>query len=227
MINKTLHIRRQASFSEPSYWEDFSYETDDENDTVATALFSLPVEWEHSCLQKKCGACAMVIDGRPRLACDTLLSGLHKDVITIEPLRKFPVVRDLLVDRSIMRKNLTELSAWLSEDATEKNDGMAYEASKCLQCGLCLEVCPNFYTGGSFYGMAAMSPMARLLQKSDDADRKRLTREYLKGVYQGCGKSLACRDVCPAGMDIEQLLVKSNKITLWRRLLCDRRDACN
>ena len=57
------------------------------------------IAWECSCLQKKCGACAMRINGVPRLACDTKIGDLKSKTVTLEPLKKFPVVRDLIVDR--------------------------------------------------------------------------------------------------------------------------------
>ena len=176
-----------------------------------------PLAWEHSCLQKKCGACAMVIDGVPRLACDTRLSELKKEMVTIEPLRKFPVIEDLVVDRSSMMTRLKELSVWFDGDAKRSGEDMAFEASKCLQCGLCLEVCPNFAVGGSFSGMAAMAPMARLIAKLPDGQRKRLAADYERAVYEGCGKSLACRRGCPAGIDMDGLLARSNGAAVWRR----------
>ena len=143
-MKKILHIKRQKAGESVPYWEDFSYESTDEAATVATALSTLPVVWENSCLQKKCGACAMVIDGLPRLACDTRLKDLKKEMVTIEPLRKFPVIEDLMVDRTTMMEQLKKLSVWFSAPAESGGEEMAFEASKCLQCGLCLEICPNF-----------------------------------------------------------------------------------
>ena len=221
-MNKTLRIlRRKSEYDEP-YWQEFKYETDDESATVATALMTLPVTWEHSCLQKKCGACAMVINKVPRLACDTRLAGLKGDTVTIEPLKKFPVMEDLLTDRGNMMERLEELKVWFEDGAdAARGREMAFEASKCLQCGLCLEVCPNFHTKGKFGGMAAMAPLSRLISKMPDHQRKEIGRRYKKAVYDGCGKSLACRDICPAGIDIEGLLVRSNAAAIWKRRLKD------
>ena len=231
-MKKILHIRRQETPEGEAYWEDYLYESSNESATVASALRELdasarvpeagekpyrPIAWEHSCLQKKCGACAMVIDGTPRLACDTRLSECRKETVTIEPLRKFPVIEDLRVDRSVMMDRLKTLSVWFEEDAKETGEQMAFEASKCLQCGLCLEVCPNFYSEGPFGGMASMASLSRLIAKLPESQRKTISKSYRKAVYNGCGKSLACRDICPAGIDIEDLLVKSNAAAVWRR----------
>ena len=227
-MKKVLKIRRQASPEDKPYDISYIYETDVESATVATALMEISGEldlaWEHSCLQKKCGACAMVINGRPALACDTRLSDCRQDVITIEPLRKFPVIKDLLVDRSVVAEKSREMKAYLSEAVTatdeaedieslERIEETVYEASRCIQCGLCLEICPNYYPKGAFAGMAGMVPLAKVLAREVSEES---IRTYEKNVYEGCGKSLACRKICPAGLDMELLLSKNNR-NLFRR----------
>ena len=162
----------------------------------------------------------MVINGRPMLACDAVLGRYRKKkALRIEPLRKFPVVADLVVDRGVMFENLNTLRLWLEADA--RMDGAAaelgYEASRCLQCGCCLEVCPNFYAGGCFCGMSTVPITTRLLTETEPKDRKELARLYEKHTFAGCGKSLACRDVCPRGIDTERLLVNANALAVWKR----------
>ena len=223
--NKDAAPRRQV----------IEYTAEDANATVATALIALngtpgltdtegrpvgQIMWECSCLQKKCGACAMRINGLPRLACDTKLKDCG-GTIRLEPLRKFLVVADLMVDRSALRENLKALRVWLEDEAApdEKATDIAYEASRCLQCGCCLEVCPNFMPGQAFAGTAAMPPLARLIAELPRDKKRDLEKTYRKRFYEGCGKSLACRDICPAGIDIERLLVNSNAMAVWKRLL--------
>ena len=227
-------LRRENSESKP-YTQSIIFETKDITATVATALTEInnnpetkdtngsrvkPIRWECSCLQKKCGACAMVINSKPRLACDAQLKDYSKNgSITIEPLRKFPVVADLIVDRSIMRENLKAMKVWFNSQtkADETVSDITYEASRCLQCGCCLEVCPNFYVGSEFLGMAAAVPTARIISAVPEEQKKEITSEYKKHIYSGCGKSLACRDVCPVGIDIDKLLVRSNGAAVWGR----------
>lgn len=241
-------LRMDRDRREP-YHQFIPYETEDERETVATALTAInadpnavdadgrPVEkiiWECSCLQKKCGACAMRINGLPGLACDAKLKDLigadtrqksrtsaekKESVVTLEPLGKFPVIADLMVDRSIMYQNLEQIGVWLRDDAnlTEERYELAYEGSRCLQCGCCLEVCPNFYAGGTFAGTAGFVPTVRLISELSGKERREVKRAYRKHIYNGCGKSLACRNVCPAGLDIEDLLVNSNAIAVWKR----------
>ena len=232
-MERILDILRRGSRESTPYRQSFHYETADETETVATALMKLcdasdlrdlsgeparPILWECSCLQKKCGACAMVIDGIPRLACDVKLADC-KETIRLEPLRKFPVVADLTVDRTVMQDNLRAIRLWLTDQAAMRDKAMdtAYEASRCLQCGCCLEVCPNFYAGGSFTGMASAIPFSRLLAELPVSQRKEAAKLYTGRFYNGCGKSLACRNICPAGIDVDDLLVNSNAIAVWKR----------
>ena len=229
-----LHIQRQKRGETNSYRQSFLYEPKAEGDTVATALTEInkrelltdaegisaePVEWECSCLQKKCGACAMVINGRPQLACGARLIDCKRQEIMIEPLKKFPVVCDLVVDRSILFENLKTLRLWLNkeEELPDRYRELAYEASECIQCGCCLEVCPNFYTEGKFFGMSVVPVTARLLTEIPVKEAKEIAKLYARHTFEGCGKSLACQEICPKGIDTEKLLVNANAMAVWKR----------
>ena len=221
-----LEILRRNNGGDPPRLEAFNYTPALASETVATALTRLnetlpdPIRWDCGCLQKKCGACAMVVQGRPVLACGVRLSDCREPV-RIEPLRKFPVVADLIVDRGILFENLRELRTWLPAAAVldDRAAELAFEASRCLQCGCCLDVCPNFAAGGTFPGMASAVPVSRLLVELPPAELEALSEAYRQRIYEGCGKSLACRNVCPAGIKVEALLVNSNAVAVWKRLL--------
>lgn len=234
-IRVELDFTRQKGPDQEPYIQRILYETDDPKESVASALTRInrdgnwkdiegrPVDeihWESSCLQKKCGACAMVIDGRPALACGSLLRD-HRGSgpMTIAPLSKFPVVRDLVTDRRILFDNLRTFGMWEEGAASlnEKKSGTAYEASRCLQCGCCLEVCPNFAPGDAFFGAAGFVPAARLLSSLPKAQRERIRKAYLAHEYRGCGKSLACMDICPAEIRIEDLLIHSSAAVIFNR----------
>ena len=116
---KVKILRQQAPDTEP-YWETFSYDGPQDN-TVAGILDYLNyndditdingnktsrIGWECSCLQGMCGGCAMVINDEPSLACETFLRDLESSELIIQPLKKFPVVHDLVVDRSVIHENL-------------------------------------------------------------------------------------------------------------------------
>ncbi len=235
-----LRILRRKDSSDKGMWQNIPFEVSDDGMTVASALTAIDnavgtpsafkdaegrtveyIRWENSCLQKKCGACAMVIDGRPRLACQAkLVDFLGKvEALTIEPLRKFPVVADLVVDRSRLHENLKSMKVWPSGEmeVKDKNNEASYISSLCVQCGCCLEVCPNFEFDGSFFGAAAFVPASREMLNSSPSDRRELRATYSRNVYKGCGKSLSCKDICPRGIDTEKLLVRSNAVLLWGR----------
>lgn len=238
--NKTsvirLRVLRRKSPDKPSYWQEIDYCIKDAGVTVAGALTEIngagpfkdisgktvePIRWECGCLQKKCGACAMIINGRPYLACDSKLTDFVGKVkkLTIEPLRKFPIVADLVVDRSRLHENLKAFELWSEEnlDVRDKTSELVYEASKCIQCGCCLEVCPNFSFDEEFFGASAFVSASRMLPAMSESDRLRLSKEYDKHVFAGCGKSLACKDICPRHIDCEKMLLNSNAIAVWRR----------
>ena len=229
----TVDIHRYSPEIGVKYIQSFYYDTDEPSESVATLLTELnrrpeltditgapaePVMWQCSCLQQKCGACAMVINGRPALACKKRLSecGEH---IELSPLQKFPAVSDLMADRSIMCENLKALKLWF-EDAVSPDESsvqLDHDASLCLQCGCCLEICPNWSDDGTFTGMAGAVPAARILNELPDSQKKELSGLYRRKLYEGCGKSLACRDICPAGIDTDRLLVNSNAAAVWKR----------
>lgn len=228
-----VKILRHKINSQESYYQSFNYETDDKSETVATLLNNLnlredlvdidgnhadKIRFKQSCLQKKCGACAMLINGKPSLACSVKLSEVGDDLL-LEPLKKFPVIEDLFVDRSIMRENLKKMNVYLDSQGiiNEKRNELSYEASRCLQCGCCLEVCPNFMIDNGFTGMAAAMPTSRIINELNKKELKEISKEYSKHVYEGCGKSLSCVNICPAKIRIEDLLVNSNAIAIWKR----------
>lgn len=235
-MNYTIEILRQCRGDSAPYRQTVDFRTDDGEMSVATLLKTLnampsltdvngetvaKIEWECSCLQKKCGACAMRINGKPRLACDTKLVEFKNGRIVLEPLRKFPVIADLIVDRSVMMENLKSIGLWLEKEArhTKKGEDLAYEASRCLQCGCCLEVCPNFIPGEEFYSAASFVPTARVLSELPKKEQADIIDSYVDKIYKGCGKSLSCRDICPAQIDVEHLLVNNNAVAVWKRFL--------
>lgn len=226
-MRKQIRILRFDREEKQQYWQTFIYETDNEEATVAMALDDLnrrekladaegnpakPIKWECSCMQAKCGACAMLINGMPMLACDTKLAMESKVGIELTPLRKFPVVEDLVVDRKEIFDNLGRLQTWLDEKkpVPEEKEEDVLEASRCLQCGCCLEICTSFVPGEAFAGPSAMVSMARLLENLPEGQEERTKTAYREFFYEGCEKYNACHHVCPAGIDIARLMTHSD-----------------
>lgn len=228
-----IRIKRQKEKNAPSYWQEFSYEGE-ENISVAGILNELnsrtplkdlngkeaeTISWECGCMVRKCGACAMRINGVPRLACATFLNTLKRNIVTLEPLSKFPLIKDLTVDRSFIFDKLKEINLWLESDAYQSSHTheARYQSAKCLMCGCCLEICPNFSIESDFAGAVAPVNAFRIFdEEQDDLHYRDLLKEYKKHYFAGCGKSLSCQDICPAGIPVEELMVRSNAAGVWK-----------
>ncbi len=162
-------ILRQDGPGKPSYWERHRvpYEPDMNVISVLQKIVAgsrtaegkrvAPVAWEANCLEEVCGSCTVVINGRVRQACTALVDRLLEDnprEIELRPMTKFPVIRDLVVDRSRIFAGLKKIEAWVPVDSyldmgpgprqSQENQEMAYVLSKCMSCGCCLEACPQY-----------------------------------------------------------------------------------
>lgn len=116
-----------------------------------------PVAWDCNCLEEVCGSCTMLVNGRTRMACTALVDKLMEDnpeEIELRPMSKFPVVRDLVVDRRRLFRSLERVEAWMPIDGSydqgagprisPESQEDAYPLSTCISCGCCLEACPQF-----------------------------------------------------------------------------------
>ena len=164
-----VRVLRQDGPGQPSYWErhQVPYE---ENMNVISVLQRIaaqaktvegkkvaPVAWDCGCLEEVCGSCTMVINGRVRQSCSALVDRLLEDnptEIELQPMQKFPVVRDLLVDRSRLFHALKKVKAWVPVDGyfdmgpgprqSRHEQEEAYPLSECMSCGCCLDACPQY-----------------------------------------------------------------------------------
>lgn len=220
-----VKIKRQKAHDTPSYWQSFEY-NGHKHVTVSAILDSLNytddlfdiegntasrIRWECSCMQSVCGGCAIVINGTPALACSTYADEIKGSELILEPLSKFPVIADLIVDRRIIYENLQKAKAYLENVAksNKKDYAQQYSVAKCLKCGLCLEVCPNYHPGVDFYG-AILANEAYLLSSQTDDKNAQIIKEYKKHFSAGCSKALSCQAVCPAGIETLTSILKMN-----------------
>ncbi len=185
-----------------------------------------PVTWESNCLEEVCGACTMVINGKPRQSCSALIDQLDQP-IRIKPMRTFPVMRDLVVDRSRMFAALKKVKAWIPIDGTydlgpgprmaEAERQWAYELSKCFTCGACVEACPNVNEKQSFMGPFVIS-QARLFNTHPTGAMHKADRfEALmdEGGIHECGNAQNCVQVCPKGIPLTTSIAAMNRDINW------------
>jgi succinate dehydrogenase / fumarate reductase, iron-sulfur subunit len=240
-----VRILRQDGPGKKSYWQRFRvpYEADMNCISVLQKIAEIaataegekvaPVAWECNCLEEVCGACTMNINGRVRQACTALVDQLLADQPEIElrPMTKFPVLRDLLVNRSRIFASLEKIKAWVPVDSyldlgpglRQSQDGqqLAYQYSKCMSCGCCMEACPQFlkieldrrpgeaeeqfrareHTANmrSFMGAHAIAQVELFNTNPIGAMTafERLEALTSEGGIQTCGNAQNCVKVCP------------------------------
>src|SRR5690625_8859 len=194
------------------------------NPVTADGKQTTPVKWDMNCVEEVCGACSMVINGYARQSCSALVDQLEQPV-RLEPMSTFPVVRDLIIDRERMFDALKQIKAWIPIDGThdlgpgprmpEKKRQVAYELSKCMSCGVCLEACPNVNSKNDFIGPAAIS-QARLFNSHPTGDMNK--SERLEGLMEdhglsSCGNAQNCVEVCPKGIPLTTSIAAMNRAT--------------
>jgi len=177
-----------------------------------------PVVWEQGCLEEVCGSCSMLVNGHPRQSCTALIEPLIEETgnttITLAPFSKFPLVRDLIVDRDTMFENLKKVHAWIDVDTTfdrgpgpkigpDKQEVM-YSLSTCMTCGCCVEACPQINDKSAFIGPQIMAQV-RLFNANPVGSKqraKRLRPLMEEGGISSCGNAQNCVRVCPKNIPL-------------------------
>lgn len=182
-----------------------------------------PVAWEQGCLEEVCGSCSMLVNGVPRQACTALIEPYIKETksttITLAPFTKFPLIRDLYVDRTRMFEALQKVKAWVSVDGSWDNGSFGpkispevqeamYVLSTCMTCGCCSEGCPQVNKDSPFLGPAAMSQLrlfnAHPVGKMEESDR--LHAALSDEGIANCGNAQNCVRVCPKKIPLTESL---------------------
>jgi succinate dehydrogenase iron-sulfur subunit len=224
-----VKVKRQLTPTGESHWETFRLQVRPginvigalmliaENPVTAEGKASVPVSYDANCLEEVCGSCSMRINGRVGMACSTLIDKLDEP-IRLEPMSRFPVVRDLQVDRTRLFEDLKRVKAWIPIDGTydlgagprlsPTEQEAAYPFSRCISCGSCLEVCPQYNDKTHFVG-AAVIGQVRLFNSHPTGKmnaHERLEALTGPGGIHECGYAQNCVDICPKDIPLTQAI---------------------
>lgn len=231
-----LKIKRQDKPESPSYFENFQIMAES-GATIISALQIIrknprnisgkvvaPVVWESLCHKNLCGSCTLIINGKVRQACQVLLKDCTQPIV-IEPLKKFPVIRDLVVDRYFLRQAQEKMTAWNDLDAMitnleleQKNQidsEQALTLAGCHSCGACLESCPQINTNSSFLGPAVIAAQQFYLTSTLGQKQKSrfLSALMEEGGIAGCSNAQNCVRHCPKELPLTTVLAKISRET--------------
>lgn len=231
----TFTLRVLRGTPKNQYWEEFVFPRDPHANVISILMEiqknpinkkgekTTPVAWEQGCLEEVCGSCSMLINGKPRQSCTALIEKIIKEsgstTIILAPFTKFPLIRDLCVDRTSMFESLKKIRGWISIDGSEDTGQFGppispevqeamYVLSTCMTCGCCSESCPQVNEKSDFMGPAAMSQIRFFnsnptgkLEKSD-----RLRAALGDDGIAGCGNAQNCVRVCPKNIPLTESL---------------------
>lgn len=240
-----VKVLRQTDPHQGSRWQTFDVHYE-EGMNVTTVLqriaahphtvdgeHTTPVAFDACCLEEVCGACSMVINNQVRQACSALVDGLLQNSpsgIELRPMTKFPVVRDLVVDRRRMFESLKKVKAWVRVDGYHalgtgprilpQEQEVAYPLSRCMTCGCCVEACPQFSDRSPFIGPAAISQAILFNEHpTGKVDRdERLEILAGRGGIADCGNSQNCVKVCPKEIPLTDSIAKAGRDATFHKL---------
>jgi succinate dehydrogenase / fumarate reductase iron-sulfur subunit len=241
-----LRVKRQdgADRPETQRWEEFAVPYQPHMNVIS-ALMEVqkapkttsgqtvaPVVWECVCLEEVCGSCTMVINGKVRQSCSALVDQIapNGETITLEPMSKFPVIRDLMVDRQRMFEDMKRVKAWIHLDGThelgpgpresQEKQEERYSLSRCMTCGCCLEACPQYGPKQEFVGPFALSLVRYFNAHPSGAMHagERLETVMGNGGVEDCGKAQNCVEVCPKEIPLVDSIAEVGRATTKRLL---------
>jgi succinate dehydrogenase / fumarate reductase iron-sulfur subunit len=218
-----IRIRRQDDPHHQPYWEEFAVPYRPNMNIISCLQYiaahpvttdgkqTTPPVWDSGCLEEVCGACTMLINGRTRQSCSALVDklGAPAKPITLEPMSKFPILRDLFVDRQRLFNDLKKSKCWVPIDGTydlgagppisQKLQEERYPLSRCISCGCCLEACPQYTPANQFVGAAVISQVRLFNDHPIGAAIKNERMEVMmdEGGVADCSKAGNCVQVCP------------------------------
>jgi len=186
---------------------------------------SLSYRW--SCRMGVCGSCGMMVNGEPKLTCATFLSPYAPGPVRVEPMRYFPIVRDLVIEMTDFLVKLESVKPWIVREEEQPLSEKEYlqtpeqldtykQFSMCINCLLCYAACPVYGLDPHFLGPAAIALAQRYNMDSRDqgsTERLDILSQH-EGIW-GCTFVGECTKVCPKNVDpagaIQQYKVTATK----------------
>ena len=178
-------------------------------------LHSPTLAWRSSCRMGVCGSCGMLINGKPRLACNTQIAVLESDTVVVAPLPNFDIVRDLVPELAPMFATHQALMPYVVREDVEEREHptneffqSAHELEEylqftyCIKCGCCMAACPTFATDALYSGPMPLGQAHRY--NSDSRDGGFAARKDVLAGEAGpwrCHYAGECSRVCPKGVD--------------------------
>jgi len=239
-----VKVKRQDGPDAAPRWETFEVESRPSmnvisalqaiaaNPVTVEGKRTTPVVWDCNCLEEVCGACSMLVNGHCRQSCSAVVDELLEegDTIVLEPMSKFPVVRDLWVDRSRMFEGLKKINGWVPIDSTASlgpgpkespdNQDVRYALSRCMTCGCCLEVCPQFTKDNHFVGAQVISQVRYFNRHETGKQLKgeRLDAMMESGGISDCGNAQNCVKVCPKEIPLTESIAEVGRNTTFHAI---------
>jgi succinate dehydrogenase / fumarate reductase iron-sulfur subunit len=219
--NVTYRVRRQQGQA-PARVEEYRLSVDPDEyvlDGVERiwAFHDRSLTFRHACHHSTCGACGMVVNGVERLSCITRIRDIVGDggTITVEPLRNFALVSDLVVDMSRLYAALEGVgfSTVTPGDAQPDTGAEELRLVDCIECGLCISACPVMATALSSLGPA---PLAAV-QHDGTAGAMAGQVDSHERLWR-CHSSFECSAVCPSGVDPAARIMALRRQVLGQRL---------
>jgi succinate dehydrogenase iron-sulfur subunit len=229
----TLRIKRfNPERDEQPWWGEYQLEAEP-TDRLLDALNHVKwymdgsLTYRRSCAHGICGSDAMLINGRNALACKLLLKNLGEK-ITVEPMRGFRVIKDLLVDMDAFLEKYRQVKPFFithspepmaerlqSPEEREKFD----DTTKCIMCGACTTSCPSFWANPDYVGPAAIVNAHRFIfdTRDEGAEERLSVLNSAQGVWR-CRTVFNCVEACPRGINVTRAIGEVKKALMFRKM---------